>query len=201
MTYNVVVFTPGRTGSQLIARNLSRDINFSSVYHTHNPLYQPDLNECYAVVSTRDMFDSMMSTFVAAKTNEFITYTNREITPFSVSLETLDETYIYYKSFYQLIKRELFKEVIEISYEDLCKDQFYLFSRFGINKQIINYVKKSPYDYQQLITNVNELREYFKERDQRGISPELLESARHTVLTQLNDIKENHHGNRLGQTL
>lgn len=198
--FNAVVFTPGRTGSTLIATNLRRQFNTTNVIHTHNPLYRPLHKDFYAVVSTRDNFDAIMSAFVVSKINES-QYTNKEITPFCVSTTIFDGTYNYYKSFYKLLNKELYKEVIEISYEDLISDPMYLFSKFGVDAPIVESMKRFPYRYQNLIINTDELRDYYKKRELNDFDPEIVNSVKHSIEDDLNDIKQNHNGNRLGKML
>lgn len=207
--FSAVVFTPGRTGSQLILHNLIRyfkcnkrnwwdtDIYNGCVIHSHNPLYIPPTDEFICVVSKRnDMFASILSTQIGIRTNEFIHYSNKDVEPFSVTPTQFIDCYHYNKCFYKSINYTRFKSVVEIEYYSLINDPSYLFSMFGVDANTVYNLRKSPYRYQDLILNLEELKELYMNLEASDISAELLENFKLKVVNDLEDIRLNHNGNR-----
>jgi hypothetical protein len=204
-----VIFTTGRTGSQLIRFNLSThfqlpsleyqhnniEITQSTVIHNHNPLWvPPDNSFCTAIISRRrNLFESIISALVAEKTKEFFQYTNRTISPFYV--EPLDFTHRYFfeKTYYEIINYNRFDKVVEVYYEDMMSDKKHLFSLVGVDKEILlDLTTKSPYNNRQLISNIDELDVLFKElQDTRPITDLDIENTRNSIHNDLLTAREN----------
>jgi len=155
---SLVVITAGRTGSLLIVDNLRR--HFKDVYHTHDPLYIPANHDSICVISKRkNDFLAMISMQIGVKTNEYLTYTNKDVEPFIIEVKDFTNFYLHYNAIYTQIKTEYYKKIIEIYYEDLLDDPQHLFSLFGIDA-LTDYklTLKCPYNYEKLVLNLKELK-------------------------------------------
>jgi hypothetical protein len=206
--FSAVVFTPGRSGSHLITKNLSsyfksplrmhNDADYTyGIVHSHNPLYKPPTDDFVCIINKRkNEFDAIVSMILTKRTGEFIYYTNKDIDKFSVSATEFQETYTYYKSFYHAINQSYFKQIIEIYYEDLINDKKYLFSTLGINCDTEYMIQKSPYDYYKLVENISELRDLYNQLELTPITLEEIETFKNNIESDLIDIKINHNGNR-----
>ena len=205
--FSAVVYTAGRSGSHIIVQNLCRHYNVVShayadrgvvdgVVHSHNPLYEPPTDDFIAIIShRRNIFESILSTELAKVTNEFTQYTNKEISPYAIDITKFKDCYFYQKAFYQTINRTNYRKTVEVDYEDLISDPNCLLADFGV-KIDLSLSYKSPYDYYNLITNINELQEIFQELEQKPITSEEIEQFKKKVEEDLMDIMVNHNGNR-----
>lgn len=91
-------------------------------------------------------------------TNEPNAYQKRELEPFCVMPDNFHGLYQAHLDFYKLIDTSLYKEVVEIFFEPLMNDPYYLFAQFGIdNPTDYSLDQKSPYDYQHLVANLEQL--------------------------------------------
>ena len=192
-----MVFTAGRTGSQLICQNLLRyfnaplhndfDDNFiSGVVHTHNPMYMPPTNDFYCIISRRrNKFNAILSMLIAEKTGEYSEYSNKKINPMSIDTQKFKELWVHYTIIYKIIDdriyrhynlifrvvdHSVFKEPIEIYYEDLIEDPTHLFSLFNVNHKIELLTPKSPGDYYNLIDNIDELENLYHQLEQTPLT-------------------------------
>ena len=187
---NVVILTPGRTGSQLIDRNLKK--NGWQVHHTHNPLYIPSTPETIGVFSKRyDEFSAIISALVAKRTEEYVKYTNKTIIPFAISFEEFENYYTYQKLFFQVVNKNKYKNIIEIYYEDMISDNFYLFRQFGIDLNMSFLVDKSPYKYAELVTNIKELKIFLDELNSKPLHPMVLADFIKTIGFDLTEDGQN----------
>ena len=187
---NIVVLTPGRTGSQLIAQNLR--MGGWQVHHTHNPLYVPVDPETIGLFSKRhDEFGAIMSALVAERTKEYVSYTNKPIVPFAISFEEFENYYTYQKLFFQVVNKSKYKNIIEIYYEDIISDDLYLFRQFGIDRKMLFLVDKSPYQYAELVTNIKELKIFLDELNSKPIHPSVLPEFIKTIEFDLTEDGQN----------
>lgn len=201
-----MVYTAGRTGSHLLINNLSKhyntvlrsdhNINFTDgMVHTHNPMYIPPTENFIAIISCRrNLFESILSAELAKTTNEFTRYTNKKVTPYAIDIVNFKYCYFYQKAFYRAINRSAYKKVVDIFYEDLVSNPECLLSEFGIRLDISS--GKSPYNYHNIITNINELKEVYYQLEQVAITEEEIMQFKKIVKEDLDDIRINHNGNR-----
>lgn len=196
--FSAVIFTPGRTGSHIIIENLSKKFCSSNLIHMHNPLHEPINNNFIGILSRRhNIFEALLSTAVASVTNEFKFYSNKKIDPFVFPINKFKNHYLFHKAFYELVNKSYFKETVDIYYEDMLTDPKYLFKLFGIDQSLLDTdLKKSPYNYYELILNVNELNDLYNELTQTGISDSEIEIVRSTVENDLKVINTVYNGNR-----
>lgn len=199
-----IVFTPGRTGSHIIMENLCVHFKIPRLYdtsdsefgimHSHNPDHNPLGEDCMAIVSTRkNKLESLLSSMIVAKTSESRSYTNRPIDKFKVSRGELWNYYLFHTVFYHLIDKTKFKTVVEIEYESMLSDPKYLFSKFGVDKDIKFYGKKSPYNYYQIIDNVDDVKDWFAEFENVSITNEMIESVKNTIHEDLRQLQKQYH--------
>lgn len=205
--FSAVVYTAGRTGSHLIINNLCRHYHVThqldsdrsivdGIVHTHNPMYVPTTDNFVAVISRRrNLFDSILSTELAKITNEFVTYTKKEITPFAIDLAKFKNCYFFQKAFYQAIDRTRYNKVVDVYYEDLISNPNCLLSDFNV-KIDLSVTEKSPYNYYNLVINIKKLKEIFQELEQKSITPQEIEEFKKTVAADIEDIRVNYNGNR-----
>jgi hypothetical protein len=201
--FSAVIYTPGRTGSKLIERNLidhfsslhrswqNKKLFDSGIVHCHNPLYVPPNKNFICIISTRrNEFDAILSMITTKQTKEFATYTNKTIEPFEVSETEFKSMFYYYTCFYEIINRSFFDSVVEMEYESLISNPKYLFSKLGID-QVTNYkkIKKSPYDYHSLITNVNELKKLYLEMKSTPLTQEDINQVKNNIELDLHNLR------------
>lgn len=162
-----VVFSPCRTGSTIIFNNLFKDKK-NTVIHTHDPTWRPQSEDFVCILSRReDTLATVISQSVMDVTGEVHTYSN-SITPFVVDLDRFSNLYLAHKIFYSKINLDSYKQVVEIWYEKLISDPYYLFRELGQHRQTdYTTIPKSPYDYTKLITNYEQLQEAAKKVEQR----------------------------------
>ena len=162
-----VVFSPCRTGSTIIINNLLKDKK-NTVVHTHDPTWRPQSEDFVCILSRReDPLAAVISQSVMEVTGEVHTYSN-SITPFVVDLDRFYNLYLAHKIFYKKIVLDGYKQIIDIWYNRLVADPYYLFRELGQHQQTdYSTIPKSPYDYTKIITNYEQLQEAAKEVEQR----------------------------------
>lgn len=167
-----VVFSAGRTGGNLIAKNLSKHLS-ADVLHTHNPLITlPNINTV-PVISRRNIFDAIISMFVATEVKQFHwvdTNTVCNIDPFYIDPIEFSNMFSFQTSFYKVIEQRQFKNSVDVYYEDIIADRTYLSSRLGVNFLTEDLLLKSPYDAKSCVTNIDELTDLYSSLCNKGIS-------------------------------
>jgi len=174
-----VVFSAGRTGSLLVAENLSnyfevpvikspnsaKDIDLSKgvVIHTHEATLDLPSDDAIAVVcSRRDVFASVLSLSFSAETKQFHYFPTSAINPiepFYIDVEVFKSLHHYYNQFYKIINQRSFNKRIDVCYEDVHADLKHLFSKFNIDQELSYTMLKTPYDYTQVVLNYKELKD------------------------------------------
>jgi hypothetical protein len=164
-TRTFVVFSPGRTGSTLITKNINQWAGRDIAYATHNPNFVhsdefiPFHDDLVCILSKRrNVFRAALSQLVLEHTQEPTFYTGTKNTPFVADINRFMGLYNQYTIFYNSINVDMYKQVIDITFEDIFEDDEYLFRQIGI-KQKTDYslCQKSPYDYYNLITNIDDI--------------------------------------------
>ena len=163
----VVVAYP-RTGSTLIVGNLN-DYFGTDTLHTHDSNHVP-LHDDYTCIITKrtNIFDTICSHMVMLHTDEASSYTNKKVEQFVVDPEVMKSYLAGLYDFYRTRDLSRYKKVIEIDFDQLISDPYYLFSQFNIVERT-NYtkVKQSPYRYQELISNLDQLKEIYNNYNQQ----------------------------------
>jgi hypothetical protein len=160
------IFTPGRTGSHLITRNLvdyydSKQFNDHEqnltlgVVHSHYALWEPPDAEWIGIVSTRkNDFAAICSMHIARRTNDWFEYTNAPVQEFTIDYDDFVETFKHRVLFYQAFDPTKFLKTITICYENLIADSTYLFGQLDIVRETdFSVLDKSPYNYKKIIKN------------------------------------------------
>lgn len=191
MTLNydsAVVITPGRTGSQMIMKNFS---NFSKIKitHTHNPLWKPQNNSIAFVSRRRNVFNSISSTLVGTRSNEFTQYTNKIIEPFTVDRLEFENCFWFYSCYYNAIDRSQYAKVVDVWYEDLISDPKYLFGLIGVDRTTDLTFPKSPYNYYQLITNIDQCQEWYDQLSKLPVTQNLIDSIKSSIKSDLDKLQ------------
>ena len=168
MTHNpkYAIFTAGRTGSQIVSRNLTDYHNceqyiprhhniVSGVVHSHYSLWEPPDSEWICILSKRrNDFEAMCSNYIAKQTQEFIEYTDLAVPLFDLDYEDFVTYFKYRRLFYQTVDQTKFSKTITVWYEDLVTDPNHLFDQLGMTlKTDLTVLTKSPYDYKKIIKN------------------------------------------------
>lgn len=184
-----VVFTPGRTGSQLIVNNIRNHFNIP-VIHTHNPLLEIVEGDAIAFVSYRhNVFESIASILLGKRTNEYTSYTTKSVEKFTVSRAEFEDCFWFYKCFYQSINQDKFEKVIDVWFEDLINDPKYLFNLLGIDHATDYNFPKSPRNYYELISNIDQCLTWYNELKDLTVSNTMLELFKKTIVNDLNSIQ------------
>ncbi|NDH69660.1 MAG: hypothetical protein EBY22_17545 [Gammaproteobacteria bacterium] len=198
--FSAVVFGAGRTGSHLIKHNLAHYFNSDHVIQTHNPLLKLPTENTIPVISRRaSMFDAIVSMFVASKLDKFhwfSTSSKINIDPFFIDSMAFTNMFIFQTAFYQAIEARKFTNAIEIVYEELLADPKCLFSKFGHDHNIKDHLKKSPYDAESFVINLEQLKDLYLDLSAKGITAQDYDFFIKNVESDLKNIKENHQGNR-----
>jgi hypothetical protein len=116
-------------------------------------------------MSTRqNILQASLSQLVLEQSNEPTEYTNKTMEPFTANITKFSGLVSMYKNFYNTVNISKYKKVVEINFEDIFNDEYYLFRCIDISEKTdLSLCRKSPYDYSTLITNINELKEIFNE--------------------------------------
>jgi hypothetical protein len=193
-----VVYSPGRTGSTLITRELN---SYFKIWYvgtlstrtavdvplvtTHNPLFQVRDPENYiAIISKRrSLFNTIISKIIADYTKEYTEYTKKDISSINISSKKFTEMYHFCKLFYMVLDTSKFKQTVVIDIEDLLADSKFLFAQLGIDHNMIYKTEKSPYG-QNFIDNHNDCKILFDELERTPISDSIIES--YTISLQNN---------------
>ena len=152
-----VIATFPRTGSTLIRYNLN---NYFGVFieHTHNRWYRPPSDDFTVVVSRRrNVFDCVCSHFVMLHTGEVNTYSGKEFKQFNIDLQSFKAILQAHDDFYKEFDLSCYQNVVEVWYEDMISDPWYLFKKFNISEKTVYGVQQSPNRYQQLVKNLDDV--------------------------------------------
>jgi hypothetical protein len=146
-----------RTGSTLVRDNLSSYFGVF-VEHTHDRLYRPPGDDFTAVVTRRrNVFDCICSHFVMLHTGEMNIYSGQDFDQFDIDLHKFRELVQAHTDYYKKLDLSCYQKVVEIWFEDLISNPWYLFGQFNIVEKTMYSMQKSPNRYQQLVKNINEV--------------------------------------------
>ena len=162
-----VVSSPCRTGSTIILNNLLKNKN-NTVVHNHNSEWQPPNSNFVCILSRRkDRFAAVVSHAVMDATKQPPHTYSSTVVSLTINVNRFRNLYLSHKIFYSKINLDSYKQVVEIWYEELISDPYYLFRELGQHQQTdYTTIPKSPYDYSKLITNYVQLQEVAKKIEQ-----------------------------------
>jgi len=170
-TFGYVIYSPCRTGSTLIRNNLQ--LITPNVIHTHSSsLVALRYNRICILSKRRNVFSEVLSHAVADVINEGYAYTDRLIEPFAIDPDVFISLYRAHKEFYNKIDTRLYARVVDIWFEQLLEDPYYLFRELG-HTRATDYTAhtKSPRDYRTLVTNFDQLNEIAYRYTTKNIYP------------------------------
>ena len=151
-----------RTGSTLIIGNINRYFGVEAI-QTHDPNFVPPHEDFTCIVTRRnDLFNLLCSQLIMDHTHESHNYSDKTVQPFRADPEKLNSLWASWHDFYKLRNLTPYKKIIEIEFESLISNPYYLFGQFNIVEQTTyDQNERSPYRYQDLITNLDELLEVY----------------------------------------
>lgn len=183
---SIIVITAGRTGSQLVKCNLQGHFECLTI-QTHNPLIQSNTDQLVVISKRFDDFNTIASTIIGRRTNEFVSYTLKHIEPFFVTKDEFESTFWFVRC-HQAVSQKRFPSAAVVYYEPLISDSKYLFSLFGLDKSTDLNFPKSPYSAQQLISNYEELKSWFAQLCTQSVTETLLDSFIQSIEIDLSNI-------------
>lgn len=160
--FNVIILSPGRTGSTLIwdvfskiskvapiRRNYSENVTPlkpKECLHSHDPtdVFLGNTDTLY-VVNTRDLVDSAISSGIVKHTNKFIYYKNESfnIQPFVFKIDEFVQFYESKKKFYENLKPIMPKTSVIVDYSLFSTNLEALFDIFHLSKDNLRLYPKS----------------------------------------------------------
>ena len=190
--FNVIVSSPGRTGSVLISTIFFKVTGFAPIYrendnnikpmgpreclHSHQPQDVKLMNEhTFFILSKRNLIDTTFSNEIGQRTNQW-RYRKKdkvEIVPFTLSLQDFMHKYNQINQFYIDIKPILPKNAFVIDYDEFKNDDELLYDILKISRlhkrffgsKDREYPTKTPGTHRDWIINYDELIEATKSLD------------------------------------
>jgi hypothetical protein len=96
-------------------------------------------------------------------TGEMSLYTGKQFDQFDINPQDFLDLFCGHRDWYKKIDISGYRNVIEIWFEDLMTDPYYLFGKFNIvEKTSYQLTQQSPNRYQDLIRNLDDLRNYYE---------------------------------------
>lgn len=181
--FNVIVSSPGRTGSLLIAsmfvfiskltpkiryqHDNKNNMNPGECLHSHHPNDVHLMNNSTMfIVSKRNLIDSTFSQLIGNVTNQWRYYDhnyNTELKPFKVTKTDFLNIYNVKKTFYEDLKLVLPKKYTVIDYKDFNKDIYKLIDLLKLSPMYLKFSqkniipKKTPGTYKDWVINYDEI--------------------------------------------
>jgi hypothetical protein len=90
-------------------------------------------------------------------TGEMSVYSGKQFDQFDVSLENFKALFAAHNEYYRELDLSCYQQVVDIWFEDLISDPWYLFKQFNIVEKTSYGVQKSPNRYQQLVKNIDDV--------------------------------------------
>jgi hypothetical protein len=90
-------------------------------------------------------------------TGEMNLYSGREFDQFDIDLQSFENVVRAHDDYYQQLDLSCYRQVVEVWFEDLIADPWYLFGQFNIVEKTSYEVQKSPNRYQQLVKNIDDV--------------------------------------------
>jgi hypothetical protein len=143
--------------------------------HTHQSNPPSIINRAGSVLIVsrrRDTFLGAISEIIAERTGEFETYTRNETDLINnpikhhIDVGYFDKVFRDRREFYRAIDPNGYAHVVDVYLEDLLQYPYYLFERIGFTQKIVTPMTtvKSPYRGRDIISNYDELEEYWLKR-------------------------------------
>ena len=114
------------------------------------------------------MFDCVCSHFVMLHTGEMNIYSSQEFGQFDINLKDFRDLVQAHTDYYKELDLSCYRQVVEIWFEDMIADPWYLFGQFNIVEKTSYGVEKSPNRYQQLVKNIDEVYTCYQSLNKTG---------------------------------
>jgi len=200
MINRYLISSPGRTGSHIVTACI-RSAGMLAM-HTHNPFLKTDNDRITGLILVlrKNLFDAIMSNFIAQHTNQYTRYEKIIIDPFNVNLTDFKDQYCKHKWYadshdfirpYGLIKT--------LYFENFINDYDYIFKELNLikNLDLVSSPKvkntlsaKAPYNYLDVIIDHQECRQLFDHLEQTEFPVLWQESQIYIGLKELNETWE-----------
>lgn len=156
------IYSPSRTGSNLITRNIQNKLN-ATVVQIYRREDKPDdsqsLNSICIRNLRRDTFSQTLSEVLNYIHNSHAIYTYQILKPQDLDTTLFRNLYSKNLKFFKDIDTSLFQKTVDIYFEDVISDPYYLFGQLGYDIETdYSLCKKSPYNYNSIVTNIPELK-------------------------------------------
>ena len=181
-----VVYSPARTGSSAISKVLKSCYQSSTVYQTHNPLFLPETPEKHvAIISKRsDLFQTMISKLTLNHTKEFSGYDpSLKVDSFEIKKDAFEGLYHFMKTFYYLIDTSKFADFNEVLFENFISDPESILTFPGRQGNVPILKNKSPYNYSELILNMDQCKKWFAEFEKTALDPVIIDYVKRDILS------------------
>ena len=94
-------------------------------------------------------------------------YSGREFEPFDINLDSFRAFVQAHTDYYKELDLSCYRQVVEVWFEDLIADPWYLFGQFNIVEKTHYAMQKSPNRYQQLVKNIDDVYTCFQSLKER----------------------------------
>lgn len=163
------IYSTSRSGSNLIADNLKEKLNaqVAKLYREEDCPEDIDEKDSICILSRRrDIFSKTLSELLNHVHQSHSIYNFNIIKPFAVDKHLFRTYYSKNLKFFEKVDTSNFQKTVDIYFEDLISDPYYLFRQLGYNIETdYSLCPKSPYNYYSIITNVDELRKIANQVD------------------------------------
>jgi hypothetical protein len=145
------IYSPsGVTGADLIEKNINADPNSQAIL-IHRSSFPFDVSDVTCIISKRvSIFQGAVAYFIETK---------------STDLNKFHGIYTHFVNFYKHIPRDSFYRVIEIDYEPLMLDKFYLFKQLDIVRETNYNIAQVPIVDINSASNLEKLKEVANDVD------------------------------------
>jgi hypothetical protein len=130
----------------------------SNIEQKHDFEYIPPTDDFTAIVTKRkDVFGCLCSHLVMLHTGEMSIYSHKEFSQFDIDLLSFSSLFAAHDEFYKKFDLTRYRNVVEIWFEDLISDPYYLFGQFNISEKTSYGIERSPNRYEKLVKNIDDV--------------------------------------------
>jgi hypothetical protein len=90
-------------------------------------------------------------------TGEMSIYSHKEFSQFDIDLLSFSSLFAAHDEFYKKFDLTRYRNVVEIWFEDLISDPYYLFGQFNISEKTSYGIERSPNRYEKLVKNIDDV--------------------------------------------
>jgi hypothetical protein len=162
-----IVTSPTRVGSHYLISLINSTDAIAT--KTHNPYLKTTYEKtCLVILRRWDVFAALMSSCIADRFKEYGNYSKTKRGPFAIDCSPKGEFAMHFrfnKWYYPQINLTLpWARVEHLYFEDFFKNHQHVFDRLTLAQtKEITLPRRSPNQYQDLVTNIDECRELFRQ--------------------------------------